>query len=511
MLREEIIEKYVEKFNGQDQELIIQHISNAESSLWMKDNIPIFECADMSIEETYYFRWWIYRKHIKSTPEGYIITEFLPDVYWAGKFNSINCAAGHHLNEGRWLKNGAEYLEDYIYFWLRGSGDIRSYSTWIAEAVYQYCLVKGDFTVAISVFPELIENYRQWEKSNRNESGLFWSIDDRDAMECSISGNGLRPTLNSYMYADARAISKIAKMAGDKVHEKEFSEKAEEIKQLVQERLWDTEAAFFKVYPLESKDKTVKNWSFSGVSSEKNVREEIGFIPWYFELPDEGYEKAWMQIKDCQGFMAPYGPTTAEQRHPQFMAQHEHECLWNGPSWPFATTQTLTAMANVLKDYKQDYISKEHFFELFSIYTKSHYRTLESGKTINWVDEDLDPFTGEWLSRNILEKWGWLKDKGGYERGKDYNHSTYCDLIINKICGIEPQENGELKIRPMIPGSWEYWRLEGVVCQGKEITVSFDRAGTRYYEGKGFRVWCDGICIHESEEIQEVTCKYTSI
>ena len=225
MLREEIIEKYVEKFNGQDQELIIQHISNAESSLWMKDNIPIFECPDMSIEETYYFRWWIYRKHIKSTPEGYIITEFLPDVYWAGKFNSINCAAGHHLNEGRWLKNGAEYLEDYIYFWLRGSGDIRSYSTWIAEAVYQYCLVKGDFTVAISVFPELIENYRQWEKSNRNESGLFWSIDDRDAMECSISGNGLRPTLNSYMYADARAISKIAKMTGDKVHEKEFSKK----------------------------------------------------------------------------------------------------------------------------------------------------------------------------------------------------------------------------------------------------------------------------------------------
>ena len=26
-------------------------------------------------------------------------------------------------------------------------------------------------------------------------------------------------------------------------------------------------------------------------------------------------------------------------------------------------------------------------------------------------------------------------DKGGKERGKDYNHSTFCDLIINGLIG----------------------------------------------------------------------------
>lgn len=500
----EIIEKYVDKFNRQDRELITQHIRNEESLSWMEENIPIFECPEKKIEETYYFRWWIYRKHIKSTKEGYIITEFLPDVYWAGKYNSINCALGHHLNEGRWLKNGSKYLEDYIYFWLRGSGEVRSYSTWIADAVYQYCLIKGDFTVAADLLPELVENYRQWEKSHKTESGLFWSVDDRDAMEYSISGNGLRPTLNSYMYADARAISKIAKITGNKEYEDEFKEKAEEIKKLVQEKLWDPQASFFKVFPLESREELIKDWSFDSIPEEKNVKEEIGFIPWYFELPDEGYEKAWMQLKDHRGFMAPYGPTTAEQRHPRFMSQYEHECLWNGPSWPFATTQTLTAMANVIKDYRQDYIFQEDFLELLRVYTNSQYRILESGERINWIDENLDPYTGEWLSRKILEKWDWKKEKGGYERGKDYNHSAYCDIIINKVMGVQPQEAGGIKIRPLIPEEWEYCILKDVVCQGRHITIIYDKNGTYYHKGKGFMVWCDGICIHKSDVIMDI-------
>lgn len=502
---------YVEKFNGQDEELIRQQISNQEVFHWMKEHIPFFECSNQMIEETYYFRWWVYRKHIKSTPDGYIITEFLPDVYWAGKYNSINCAAGHHLNEGRWLRNGNVYLEEYINFWMRKGGDVRSYSTWIADAVYQYCLVKGDFAIAMELLPFLMENFENWENTHQHGSGLFWSIDDRDAMEFSISGNGIRPTLNSYMYADALAISNIARLKGDGKVEKEFRKKAIKLKQLIQEKLWDREAEFFKVYPLLSKDTPVIDWNFTSVPMEHNVREEIGFIPWCFHIPDKGYEKAWLQVVDKEGFLAPYGPTTAEQRHLRFQFEHqEHECLWNGPSWPFATSQTLTAMANVLKDYPQTYITKEDFYELFKRYSASHYRTLETGERINWLDENLDPYTGEWISRKILEEWGWRKEKGGYERGKDYNHSTYCDLLINKLFGLEPAENGRLIIRPLIPDDWDYCLLDKVSCQGKEISVMFDRTGKQYQQGKGFKVWCDGVCIHESELIEEVVVQNIS-
>lgn len=183
-------------------------------------------------------------------------------------------------------------MEDYLRFWLRGSGDVRSYSTWIADALYQYCLSRGDFALAKELLPDLIENYISWEQTHRHESGLFWSIDDRDAMEYSISGNGLRPTLNSYLYADARAIAETGEIAGDQIHKNEFRSKAEKLKELIQDKLWDADSGFFKVYPLSSKDSIIKNWDFSSVDEARNVCEEIGFIPLSFNLPDAGYERA---------------------------------------------------------------------------------------------------------------------------------------------------------------------------------------------------------------------------
>lgn len=493
---------YVSKFNQQDEEIITQYICNEKTYEWMEEQIPYFECSDSIVEETYYFRWWVYRKHIKKTPEGFIITEFLPDVPWAGAYNSINCAAGHHINEGRWLRNGRKYMEDYLRFWLKGSGDIRSYSTWIADALYNFCLVQGDFQIAKELLPALVTNYYKWEHTNRHESGLFWSVDDRDAMEYSISGNGLRPTLNSYLYADAKAIAEIASIYPDKVHEMEFRQKAKDLKKNIQEKLWDKEKGFFKVYPLESKEEKVTDWNFSNVDMERNVCEEIGFIPWTFGLPDSGYEKAWAYLRDGQGFEAPYGPVTAERGHKNFMKEYpEHECLWNGPSWPFATTQTLDALANLLKNYKQDYVTEQDFFTLFSRYTRSHYRICEDGKKINWLDENINPFTGEWLSRKILKDWGWRKDKGGYERGKDYNHSAYADILISKIFGIEPLKNKIVKIRPMIPEDWEYCSLTKLNCQGHEFSVYADRTGKKYGK-KGLQIYCDGTLVSKSEVIQ---------
>lgn len=498
------LKQYVDKFNRNDEEIIRQSIGNEDAYDWLKDNIPLLDCPDHEVEETYYFRWWVYRKHIKHTPEGYIVTEFLPDVYWAGKYNSINCAVGHHLYEGRWLRNGNRYLEETIGFWLKGSGDVRSYSTWIADAVYQYCMVKGDFSIAIKLLPDLVHNYEQWEKEHLHESGLFWSIDDRDAMEYSISGNGLRPTLNSYMYADALAIAKTAEKIGSDYADIYFR-KAAQIKKVMQERLWDDRDQFFKVFPLDSRESVVSDWSFETVALEHNVREEIGFIPWYFNLPDAGYEAAWKQLVQPEGFAAPYGPTTAEQRHPRYnYEQPDHECLWNGPSWPYATAQTLTAMANLLKNYTQDYVTEDDFYRIFSAYTHSHYRINEDGKKVNWLDENLDPYSGEWLSRKILKEWGWQEDKGGYERGKDYNHSAYADIVINKIFGIEPLENGAVQICPMLPEEWTYCRLQKVMCNGKEISIVFDQTGETCHSGKGFQVWCDEKCIHQSEQPEAV-------
>ena len=47
-----------------------------------------------------------------------------------------------------------------------------------------------------------------------------------------------------------------------------------------------------------------------------------------------------------QGFAAAYGLSFPERRAKGFKIAYEgHECQWNGPSWPFATSIALTALA----------------------------------------------------------------------------------------------------------------------------------------------------------------------
>ncbi|GHV30510.1 hypothetical protein FACS1894177_03210 [Bacteroidia bacterium] len=149
-----MVKEYAERFNQNDDELYAQFIPNSEAADFLTKNIPRFECPDKELEEIYYFRWWTYRKHIQKTPEGYVITEFLPKVGWAGKYNAINCAAALHYGEGRWLHNSAKH-------------------------------------------------------------GLFWQIDGYEGTELSIGGHGLRPVINSFMIADAEAIAKISTLLGN--------------------------------------------------------------------------------------------------------------------------------------------------------------------------------------------------------------------------------------------------------------------------------------------------------
>jgi len=74
ILRADDFKHYVDSFNRTDQELYPQHVPNTQAWAFLRDNIPLLECPDQNIERTYYFRWWTFRKHLKQTPEGFVIT-----------------------------------------------------------------------------------------------------------------------------------------------------------------------------------------------------------------------------------------------------------------------------------------------------------------------------------------------------------------------------------------------------------------------------------------------------
>jgi hypothetical protein len=494
------IEEYVNQFNKTDDELVVQMIPNSRAADFMIENIPRFECPDKQLEQTYYFRWWTYRKHIKQTPEGYIITEFLPAVPWAGKYNGISCPAMHHYNEGRWLHNRA-YLDSYADYWLRGGGSLRTYSFPVARSLYNYYLVTGDDTLLRTYLPDLIANFEAWERERYDESKeLFWQTDNSDGGEVSICGKettaGYRVTINSYMIADAKTIAAIAKRLDNPVGDV-FEKKAADLQANMLQTLWDGDARFFKVIPRKEG---------AGMC---DARELHGYTPWYFNLAGEKYAEAWKFLMKPEHFYAPYGPAAAEQCHPGFAISYEgHECQWNGPSWPFATSVTLTALANLLNEQQQDFISSKDYFDLLKIYAKCHSLTREDGTAVPWIDENLNPFTGDWIARTRLKTWEngtWSKAKGGVERGKDYNHSTFCDLVISGLVGIRPQEDGQLTVNPLVPAdTWDYFCIDNVLYKGHKLTVLYDKSGKKYKRGKGLRVFVDGVLKKKTNKIEPV-------
>ncbi len=653
VLDEEALAAHVARFNAADEELYPQHIPNAGALDFLRANVPRFECPDQALEEIYYFRWWTYRKHIKATPDGFVITEFLPPVGWASKHNTISCAAGHHLYEGRWLRD-PRYVDDYTTFWLRRGTGLHRYSHWLADAIWARYAVTGDAALPKELLPDLVENFRLWERERRDPNGLFWQVDGADGMEVAIGGTGYRATLNSYMFGDARAIAAMARLAGREELARQFDAEAARLKALVQEKLWDHEAQFFKMRKRPAKPGDPE-------PPLADVRELYGYTPWYFNLPDSDKAGAWRPLMDPQGFYAPFGPTTAEQRHPGFrVAYAGHECQWNGPSWPLSTAVTLTALANLLNNYRQDLVGKRDYWQTFQCYTRSHrfrqlppeapaltrshdntvarhtwwaqerlggtewvqyafkapvtadavevfwyddaagidppaawrllalhgdawqevrakgpcgavtnrfnrvmfepvtttalrlearaaagmsagileWRVFQGGTNVapaatpsasysdsyaarlsalndgerqtarleteqSWIDENLNPFNGDWIARTLLRQRG----QKPAERGKDYNHSTFCDLVITGLAGLRPRADDVVEVNPLAPEDWDFFCLDNLPYHGRTLTILWDRTGARYGRGAGLRVLADGREIAQGATLARVTGK----
>ena len=170
------------------------------------------------------------------------------------------------------------------------------------------------------------------------------------------------------------------------------------------------------------------------------------------------------------------------------MEAHDHECLWNGPVWPFATGQTLVALANRLHQGPVEGVTAEDYYALLLQYARSHHREDGEGRRIPWIDENMDPFTGRWLARDILEARGWQPLYGGYERGKDYNHSLFCDLVLSGLLGIGTDETGRMTVNPLIPEHWHWFRVENVPAGGRLWTITYDKDGTHYGQGAGITI-----------------------
>jgi len=485
VLKADNFKHYVDYFNKMETPNIEQAIPNDSAWTWMKKNIPLFECPQQNFEEIFYFRWWTLRKHIKKTEKGFVFTEFLIQRSYADKYNLISSALGHHIYESRWLHD-KQYMDNNLHVWLRGNNGkpmskLRFYSGWYIDAIYNRYLVNQDKKFITDLLPDLENDYEAWEHEKRSASGLFWQYDVRDAMEETISGGrrekNPRPSINGYMYGNAMAMQKINLLTGNGRKGFFYQQKADSMKSLVQSKLWNDRNEFFEVRKEQG-------------DTLANVREEIGFIPWYFNMPDSNYSIAWKHLMDKKTFCAPFGITTADRSHPQFRTHGCCNCEWDGAVWPFATSQTLTGMANLLNNYKQDYVADSNYFDLLETYVESQYYR---GRP--YVGEYLDEKTGYWL-------------KGDEERSRYYNHSTFNDLIITGLVGLRPRADNIIEVNSLLPDNkWDWFCLDNILYHGKIITILWDKDGAKYKRGKGLQVFVNGKKVAASNNLERVTGK----
>jgi glycogen debranching enzyme len=300
------------------------------------------------------------------------------------------------------------------------------------------------------------------------------SIDASGGKDGFDDGEAYRPTINSYMYGNAMAIARIAAMKGDVEVSKEYLEKAARLKTNVEHNLWNDSLQHFT-------DRFKVNNQFARYWDFIRGRELAGLIPWYFNLPADvqTYNAAWKHIIDTTQLLGKFGLRTNEPSYQYYFKQFvffqgQRGSQWNGPSWPYQTSQAITAMANFLNNYDQKIVSPSDYLKILRLYTQQHY--LPDGK-INLV-ENYDPNFGGPI---VYYYWS-----------NHYNHSSYNNLIITGLCGVRPSESDTLVINPLIDNSIEYFCLDEVRYHGHKLTVVYDRDGTRYKMGKGLTVLVDG-------------------
>ena len=475
---------------------------------WYAEHIPFFECPDVEICTTYYYRWELLTKHLTygSANSGYSFTEFIDRPFWSGAYGAISCPAGHQLYEARWLRK-PQIARDYARYWFHTPGaQPRNYSTWLADAVWAVGQVHSEDPLLTSLLPDLVKNYEGWEQRHFvTEVGLFWQTGHDDGMEFNINSRqtsdllrgapSYRPSFNAYMWADSTAISRIAKLAGQHDLAQTYQQKADQLKKNFQERLWDPQRQFF--FPVFKNDeerdghqikalsKTYETGQFAG---NPHGRELIGYVPWQFNMLDfdKGYEAAWTKLMDRDGFYADFGPSTVERHDPMFLLQKSC-CWWSGQSWPYATSQTLKAMANLLQSGRESGVTSSDYLKLLQIFARSHRK---EGRL--YLAEALHPDTGSFEGHD------------GYNHSEHYFHSGFCDLVITGLVGLIPLDSTRFEVHPLAPSNWDWFALDDVIYHGRRISIVWDRLGTRYAKGKGLTVFVDGEKLNSSPGLDRI-------
>ena len=310
-------------------------------------------------------------------------------------------------------------LVDHLY---AGGGDTRQFSESVASATLAWTQVTGNPAPALRNLQAMEMLYNQWDDHFDASRDLYWIEPLADATEYTISsidasgagftehpstdqndngftkGFAFRPSINAYQYGNARAIAALARMAQQPEVAADYGRRAERLRTATLTQLWNPVLGHFTDIFQRATPTVVADDFIRG-------RELVGYVPWQFELPPQysvagapDYNVAWRHALSTAELAAPYGLRTVEPSYARYLHQYRYdsatglpECQWNGPSWPFQTSQLLSGMANLLHDYPAADVSRADYVHLLRQYTREY--EIAPGRLD--LQEDYDPDTGK--------------------------------------------------------------------------------------------------------------------
>ena len=462
-------------------------ITGYDGKSFLRENIPYIDIPDFNIQEIYYYRWSALARHLHYAiaGTGYVLTEFVQPVYYSMTFDTINAAAGHQIDEARWLQS-KYFTDDYVQLWTRGPGNSTQYTHWIMDATYRKFQVDGDMSFLTSQLPGMIDMWNQWGFTFDSDVGLYYYTPTSDAQEFSLPGwvvsdaglnnitllnvgpDTYRPSHNAYMVANAQAIAQTARLAGEDTVAETFSSAASNLETAVLQNLWDPSQQFF-VDVIRSNNSNL---------TRLEGRQEIGLYPFRFDisLQSQYSNPPYEQLFEDAGFMTNYGPTTLERRNRFYgpIKPTTYCCYWNGQSWPFSTAHVLKSLAALYRSSNSTIRSGQYYQVL-----RTYANTQRDIYGQPFVAEAHYPETNAWSAYTT-------------NHSEHYDHSTYNDDVITGLLGLIPRSDNMLEISPIIPSNWTYFALENVAYHGHLLTMLYDHNGTRYNQSPGLTVFLDG-------------------
>ena len=80
--------------------------------------------------------------------------------------------------------------------------------------------------------------------------------------------------------------------------------------------------------------------------------------------------------------------------------------------------------------------------------------------------------------------------------------------MITGLIGLRPRMDNTVEVNPLIPeGKWDYFCLDNVLYHGRNLTILWDKDGSRYQRGKGLHIYVDGKEVGHADTLTRVFCE----